>query len=452
MKIKAVILAAGKGTRMKSDIPKVLHKILDQEIIHYVLDAVLGQTDTKPLVVIGHGGEQVKEALGDRADTVWQRKQLGTGHGLMVAREAIEDSDQILVMCGDTPLIREETIAELLAEHNKRGNKATVLSVIMDNPFGYGRIVKQAGQVAGIVEEKDACEEVQTIQEINSGMYCFQTKELLEVLDLLEPKNAQGEYYLTDAISILHKQGKQVGTYLASDASEIAGINDRVQLADATSQMQMRINYAWMKKGVTMINPSCVYIGVDVMLSKDVEIWPGVILEGKTVVGEATYLGPNCRLKNAQIGARCHLDTAIVLDSSMKDDCTIGPFAYIRPGSSLENRVKIGDFVEIKKTSVDEGSKLPHHSYIGDAIIGKGVNIGAGTITCNYDGVNKYQTKIEDGVFVGSNSNLVAPVHLEERAYVAAGSTITNDVPGEALAVARGRQKNLPDWRRKKGI
>jgi bifunctional UDP-N-acetylglucosamine pyrophosphorylase/glucosamine-1-phosphate N-acetyltransferase len=452
MKTKAVILAAGKGTRMKSDKPKVLHKILDHEMIRYVVDAVTNQVNEKPVVVIGHGGDQVKEALAERADTVWQKEQLGTGHGVMMAKEAIKDSDRVIVMCGDTPLIREETIAALVAEHEKENNQATVLSVIMAEPFGYGRIIKASGQVTGIVEEKDATEEERAIQEINSGMYCFQSESLLRILEQLEPKNAQGEYYLTDVLSILHQQGEKVGAYLAADSEEIAGINDRVQLADATAQMQMRINREWMKKGVSMLNPSCVYIGIDVMLSKDVEIWPGVILEGDSVVGEATVLGPNCRLKNARIGARCHLDTSIVLDSSMKDDCTIGPFAYIRPGSSLADRVKIGDFVEIKKTSVDEGSKLPHHSYVGDAIIGKGVNIGAGTITCNYDGVNKYQTKIEDGVFVGSNSNLVAPLHLKERAYVAAGSTITEDVPEESLAIARGRQKNLPGWRKKKGL
>jgi bifunctional UDP-N-acetylglucosamine pyrophosphorylase/glucosamine-1-phosphate N-acetyltransferase len=452
MKTKAVILAAGKGTRMKSDKPKVLHKILDHEMIRYVVDAVASQVNEKPVVVIGHGGDQVKEALAERADTVWQKEQLGTGHGVMMAKEAIKDSDRVIVICGDTPLIRKETIAALVAEHEKKNNQATVLSVIMVEPFGYGRIIKLSGQVTGIVEEKDATEEERAVREINSGMYCFQSKSLLCILEQLEPKNAQGEYYLTDVLSILHQQGEKVGAYLAADPEEIAGINDRVQLADATAQMQMRINREWMKKGVSMLNPSCVYIGLDVMLSKDVEIWPGVILEGDSVVGEATILGPNCRLKNARIGARCHLDTSIVLDSSMKDDCTIGPFAYIRPGSSLEDRVKIGDFVEIKKTSVDEGSKLPHHSYVGDAIIGKGVNLGAGTITCNYDGVNKYQTKIEDGVFVGSNSNLVAPLHLKERAYVAAGSTITEDVPEESLAIARGRQKNLSGWRKKKGL
>ena len=452
METKAVILAAGKGTRMKSEIPKVLHKILGQEMISYVLDALENQVEGKPVVVVGHGGDQVQEALGDRAEFVWQKEQLGTGHGVMMAREAVADSDRVIVMCGDTPLIRKETIEELVKEHDRQGNQATVLSVMMQDPHGYGRIVKENGCVVRIVEEKDANEEQRAIGEINSGMYCFETKALLSALDEIKPQNAQGEYYLTDVLSILHGRGEKVGAHLGGDAQEIAGINDRIQLAEATGVMQERINRAWMKKGVTMVNPSCVYIGVDVILSKDVEIWPGVILEGKTVVGEATVLGPNCRLFNANIGARCRLDTAIVLDSTMQDDCLIGPFAYIRPGSQLGNKVKIGDFVEIKKTTVGQGSKLPHHSYVGDAVIGSGVNIGAGTITCNYDGVNKFKTTIDDGVFVGSNSNLVAPVHLEKRAYVAAGSTVTEDVPEESLAVARGRQKNLLGWRKKKGI
>ncbi len=452
MKTKALILAAGKGTRMNSDKPKVLHPLLGKEMIRYVLRAVSFQTEDKPVVLVGHGGHQIQEVLGEEVDYVWQHEQWGTGHALIVSKDAWKDSDTVLVVCGDTPLIQPDTIEALVKDHQQHQRAATVLSVIMDHPGGYGRIIKdETGQVTGIVEDRDASVEQQSICEINSGMYCFQTVPLLQMLDRLKPQNVQGEYYLTDVISLLHKDRQTVGTYLADDSGEMAGINDRVQLAQASADLQKRINEYWMKKGVTMINPSCTYIGVDVILSKDVEIWPGSILEGETRVGEGTIIGPNCHLKDAHIGTSCHLDTTIMLDSSMKNDCTIGPFAYIRPGSSLGDRVKIGDFVEIKNTQVDEGSKLPHHSYVGDAHVGKGVNIGAGTITCNYDGTHKYQTTIEDGVFVGSNSNLVAPIHLGKRCYIAAGSTVTEDVPEEALAVARGRQKNLPGWRTKKG-
>lgn len=452
MKTKIVVLAAGKGTRMKSDTPKVLHSILGVEMVHHVLRAVAPLSEDRPVVVVGHGGEQVEAALEGAAQTVWQHEQRGTGHALMVARDAIEDSDRVLVVCGDTPLIRTETMRALVATHEREQYSATVLGVAMDDPSGYGRLLRdQAGRLQSIVEERDATDGQRAITEINSGMYVFETERMLALLDTLKPKNAQGEYYLTDLIGALYAQDQRTGVWLAEDASEIAGINDRVQLAQAATVMRRRINRHWMKEGVTMVDPSCVHIGPDVMLSRDVELWPDVILEGDTRIGAHTVVGAGCRLANAHIGAHCRLEHSIVLDSAMGDGCTIGPFAYIRPGSHLDDGVKIGDFVEIKKTRVGTGSKLPHHSYVGDAVVGAGVNIGAGTITCNYDGHNKHQTHIADGVFVGSNSNLVAPVNIGENAYVAAGSTVTEDVPGDALAIARGRQKNLPGWRSKKG-
>ena len=453
MNTTAIILAAGKGTRMKSDIPKVLHRMEGMSLLEHVVSRVEPLVDRPPAAVIGFGGEMVQDALGDRVRYVWQHEQLGTGHAVMQAGEILRESDTVLVLCGDTPLLRTETLEALIREHRQSGNQATVLSVLMEDPTGYGRLVRDPeGELQEIVEHRDCTAEQLNIREINSGTYCFSGSVLADMLERLTPDNDQKEYYLTDVIRLIRREGGKTGGYLCSDPEEIMGINSRVQLAEASRIMRRRINRHWMEEGVAMVDPESVYIGASVRLSPDVEIWPGVILEGETTVGRNTVLGPGCRIRDSVIGNNCRLDQAIVLESVMGDGCAIGPFAYIRPGCRLGDRVKIGDFVEIKKTSVGEGSKLPHHSYIGDAVVGAGVNIGAGTITCNYDGVNKYQTIIGDGVFVGSNSNLVAPVNLGRRAYVAAGSTITCDVPEESLGLARERQKNIEGWRRKKGL
>lgn len=453
MKTGLVILAAGKGTRMKSKRAKVLHPLIDKPMIDYVLEAGQDLADGRPLLVVGHQKEAIKEALGDRVDYVWQKEQKGTGHALMVAVQALGDVDRVLVVCGDTPLVRKASLEALVSEHLEEKNQATVLSVSMEDPAGYGRLVRRPDQrLERIVEDKDASLEERAIQEINSGMYVFELEPLRKALDELSDDNAQGEYYLTDLIEIMSGAGARVGAYLHPDAQEIMGINDRRQLAEASRILQERILDKWLEAGVTINNTSCACIGSDVILAEDVEIGPNVILEGRTQIGRGTRIVANSRLTSALVGQDCLIDSSVVVDSKMGDGCLIGPFAYIRPSSELLDRVKIGDFVEIKKSRVDSGSKIPHHSYIGDALVGKKVNVGAGTITCNYDGTNKYTTVIDDGVFIGSNSNLVAPVHIEKGAYVAAGSTITEDVPSRALSLGRARQRNIEGWRDKKGL
>lgn len=449
----AVVLAAGKGTRMRSERAKVLHRLLDRTMIEYVVRNARDATGREPVVVIGHGGQQIQELLGEKALYVWQHEQRGTGHAVMQALPAIETAQTVLVVCGDTPLIRRETLETLLEIHRQRGNGATVLTVEASDPGGYGRVVRETGDtVREIVEDADCTPAQREIREINTGTYCFEGAELSRWLAGVRPGNQQKEYYLTDVVAEMNRQGKRVEAYRAPDEREVQGINTQAQLAQAARTMQEGINRRWMDTGVTLLDPSCTYIGRDVIVAGDVEIWPHSFLEGDTVVGAGTVIGPGCRLRSAAIGARCRLEQSIVLESRMGDDCVIGPFAYIRPGTELSDRVKVGDFVELKKTRVARGSKIPHHSYVGDAVLGEDVNIGAGTITCNYDGVHKHQTTIDDGVFVGSNTNLVAPVHLHRRSYVAAGSTITDDVPEDSLAIARGRQSVIVGWRKKKGI
>ena len=451
MKTTAVILAAGQGTRMKSKLPKVLHKALGKPMVQWVID-ILSQAGVEDkIAVLGHGGEQVASVVEGQADIVYQTEQLGTGHAVMQAAPVLNaDNNCVLVICGDTPLLRAETIQALIKQHQAEGNAVTLLTAHAENPTGYGRIVRDAQQIKAIVEQKDANEEQKLIKEINTGTYCFDQKFLLQYLSALDTNNAQKEYYLTDLIRIANEHALPVGGYVLGDFSESLGVNNRIQLSQAEAVLRRRKCEEVMTAGVTLIDPAATYIGADVVIGNDTIIHPNVVLEGKTVIGSDNVIGMNCRFVDSVIGDGNDIQSTVITESQVGNGCKIGPMAYLRPGTVLANNVKIGDFVEVKKSQVGEGSKIPHLSYVGDSVVGSKVNIGCGTITCNYDGIHKYQTVIKDGAFIGSNTNLVAPVTVEENAFIGAGSTITKDVPDSALAVTRADLRLKENWRKKK--
>lgn len=440
----AVVLAAGKGTRMKSSLYKVLHPVCGKPMVDHVVSNMEKLGATEIVSVVGHGAEMVKDTLGERSTYVVQEEQLGTAHAVQQA-EAVLDGREgtTIVICGDTPLITPETIQQLMTTHHEAGAKATILTAIVEDPTGYGRILRGEDElVTGIVEQKDATPEQQKVQEINSGTYCFDNKALFEALKKVDNNNSQGEYYLTDVISILKEQGEAIAAFAAADADELLGVNDRVALSQAESYMRRRLAMHHMREGVTIIDPASTYIGADVVIGSDTVLLPGTMLEGSTVIGENSTIGPNTHLKNSHIGSHTTVHSSVVTDSKIADHVAVGPFAHIRPGSDLGNHVKIGNFVEVKKATIDEGSKLSHLTYMGDAEIGKNVNIGCGTISVNYDGKNKFKTTIEDNAFIGCNSNLVAPVTVGKGAYVAAGTTVTKNVTEDSLAIGRVKQEN----------
>lgn len=451
MKTTAVILAAGQGTRMKSKLPKVLHKTLGKPMVQWVID-ILSQAGVEDkIAVLGHGGEQVAAVVENQAAIVYQKEQLGTGHAVMQAAPALgEGNECVLVICGDTPLLRAETIQALINQHEKEGNAVTLLTAHTENPTGYGRIVREAQQIKAIVEQKDADEQQKLIKEINTGTYCFDQKFLLQYLSALDTNNAQKEYYLTDLIKIANEHSLPVGGYVLSDFNESLGVNNRIQLSQAEAILRRRKCEEVMTAGVTLIDPAATYIGADVIIGNDTIIYPNVVLEGKTVIGSDNVIGMNCRFVDSVIGDGNDIQSTVITESTVGNECKIGPMAYLRPGTVLADKVKIGDFVEVKKSQVGEGSKIPHLSYVGDSVVGSRVNIGCGTITCNYDGEHKYQTIIKDGAFIGSNTNLVAPVTVEENAFIGAGSTITKNVPDSALAVTRADLRVKENWRKKK--
>lgn len=443
----AIILAAGKGTRMKSETAKVLHRVAGRPMIDHVIAAVRQAGVGKIVIVVGHQGEEVCRYLGDEYTYVWQREQLGTGHAVMqTEKELMGSSGPVLVLCGDTPLLRGETLRELLTVHQREGNDLTLLTAWLDDPTGYGRIVRREGQVEAIIEEKDADAETKKIKEINAGVYCFDREKLFAALKEISPTNAQGEYYLTDTLQIFARRGWKRGAVQVADPVEITGVNDRVQLARVGAVLRERINTELMLSGVTIIDPATTYIEAGVKVGRDTIIYPQTYLEAGTEIGERCVIGPFTRIAQSVVGNDCTILASFVLESKIGNGVNVGPYAYLRPGTEVADGVRIGDFVEIKKSRIGTGSKVPHLSYIGDTTIGAGVNIGAGTITCNYDGVNKWPTIIGDGAFIGSNTNLVAPVEVGEGAIVAAGSTITKKVPPGALAVAREKQYNIANW------
>lgn len=444
MKRYGIILAAGKGTRMRSKKYKVLHEICGKPMVEYVVN-LLNQLQLDELItVVGHGAEAVKQCLGTRSRYVHQEKQLGTAHAVMQAESLLAGkTGTTVVVCGDTPLLHADTLRRLLDTHEQQGAAASVLTAVMADPTGYGRILRQSdGRLERIVEHKDATQEQLAIREVNTGIYCFDNQILFQMLPKVNNDNAQQEYYLPDIIALLLQEGKPIYTVLTEDPEEVLGINDRIALAQAERIMQQRIHRVHQLNGVTILDPGNTYIEAGVEIGQDTVIYPGTFLRGKTVIGQECLVGPHADLLDMQVADRVTITHSVLMHSTILEDSTVGPFAYIRPHSQVGPKAKVGDFVELKNVRLGPGSKASHLAYLGDADIGENVNIGCGTITVNYDGEQKHRTVVEDHVFVGCNANLVAPVRVGRGSYVAAGSTITHDVPPDSLAIARERQLN----------
>ncbi|NQX70551.1 bifunctional UDP-N-acetylglucosamine diphosphorylase/glucosamine-1-phosphate N-acetyltransferase GlmU [Paenibacillus alba] len=444
----AIVLAAGQGKRMKSKLYKVLHPVVGKPMVGHVVDTLQHIEVTKTLVIVGFGAEAVKGYLGDRAEYALQEQQLGTGHAVLQAKEALGQEDGLtIVICGDTPLISEATLRSTIELHQASSAAATILTAKLDEPQGYGRIIRgEDGRVARIVEQKDCSSEEAAVQEINTGTYVFDNQKLFKALASVTNNNVQNEYYLTDVIGILTGAGEVVQGYCMAEAAESIGVNDRVALAEAERLFKARINREHMLNGVTIIDPANTYIEKDVTIGADTVLLPGTILRGSTVIGEQCTIGPQTEIIDSIIKDDVTIKQSVLQDAFVDNEASVGPFAYLRPGANIGKQVKIGDFVEIKNATVGDGSKVSHLSYVGDAVVGTNVNIGCGAITVNYDGFNKSLTEIGDDAFVGSNVNLIAPVKIGNGAYVVAGSTITHAVPDGDLAIARERQVNKPGY------
>ena len=448
----AVILAAGKGTRMKSALPKVLHAVGGKSMLRHVMTAAEQAGAKRMLVVVGFGGDKVQAEIGAAAEFVLQAEQLGTGHAMMQVQPVLAGfSGTILLLCGDTPLLTGQALLDLVAAHQQSGAAATVLTAMPADATGYGRILRdESGQVLGIVEQKDATAEQKQIGEINTGIYCFEAAPLFAALAGLTCNNAQKEYYLTDVLAILAQAGQQVGAVEVADFQETLGINSRLQLAEAEKILRQRKLVELMDSGVTVMDPASTFVDASVSVGEDTVLYPFTWLEGETTIGRECRIGPNSRISDSQLGDAVTLHFSYAHECKIAGGVSVGPYVHLRPDTELAAGVKVGNFVEIKNSRVGVGSKLPHLSYIGDADIGSGVNIGCGTITVNYDGKKKHRTVVGDTAFVGCNSNLVAPVSVGSGAYIAAGSTITKDVPDGALGVGRARQSNIAGWVEKK--
>ena len=448
----ALILAAGQGTRIKSNLPKVLHKVCGKEMVNHVIDTMRKAKIDDINVIIGKGAEIVKEKTASRNISYsLQEEQLGTGHAVKCAIDFLKDKKGVVgVFAGDAPLIKPETIEKLFNTHIENNNSATLLSSVVEDPTGYGRIVRNGDEVIKIVEHKDCTEEELKINEMNAAIYCFDIDSLLNSLEKLSNDNKQGEYYLTDVIGILKNQGKKVGA-LSIDYEETIGVNSRVQLAEAEEILRKRINKVHMENGVTLIDPNSTYIGDDVEIGKDTIIYPGNVIEGNTKIGEGVIIYPNSRICNSIISNDVEIQSSVITDSKIGERTTVGPFAYIRPESEIGCDVRIGDFVEIKKSTIGDNTKVSHLTYVGDAKVGENCNFGCGTVVVNYDGKNKNTTVIGNNSFIGCNTNLVSPVTVEDNTYIAAGSTIVNDVKEGELAVARAKQRNIQGWVARRG-
>lgn len=450
MGLYSIILAAGEGKRMKSNIAKPLQQAAGKALVEWVLDTAEETGSDENIVVIGHKAEDVKAYLGDRAKFAYQYEQLGTGHAVMQGIESLKDVDgTVMVLYGDSPLIEAETLKRVREDHSKKMRAATVITAIADEPFGYGRIVRENGEIVRIVEQKDASEDEQKITEVNSGMYFFDIQKLKESLSKITNDNSQGEYYITDVIEIMLSEGEKVGAYV-TDLEQTMGVNDKLQLSQVGKILNRRKVEALMLAGVTIIDPDKVQVTTNVKVGRDTVLYPGTILEGDTVIGENCVIGSNTSLNNCKVGDNTKILETVGIDSEIGSDTNVGPFAYLRPGTRVGSEVKIGDFVEVKNSTIDDGTKVAHLTYIGDADVGKRVNFGCGTVVVNYDGVNKHRTIIEDDCFIGCNTNLVSPVVVRHGAYTAAGSTITDEVPPESLAIARSKQVVKEQWTAKR--
>jgi len=443
--LSAVVLAAGEGTRMRSSLPKVLHPLCGRAMVLHVIDTLTALPLERLVVVVGHEAAAVTAAIQAGVGTdipiefVEQRVQRGTGDAASVALTAFSDAiddDDVIVCSADIPLLCPETLAALATEHRRTDAAASLLTAVLPDPTGYGRIVRDArGNVERIVEQGDATPDELAITEVNPSIYCFGRAFLAPALRRLSPENAQGEYYLTDVVGVLRGTGHSVLAIPAADPTETQGVNDRAQLGDAEAVLRHRINTAWMRAGVTMVDPARTYVDATVELAPDVRLLPGTLLEGATVVGAGAVIGPDCRVVDSIVGDGAEIESSVLRSATVGPDVHVGPFAHLRPGTTLARDARVGSFVETKNATVGEGAKLPHLSYVGDADVGAGANVGAGTITANYDGREKHHTRIGTGARTGSNSVLVAPVELGDGAYTGAGAVVTRDVPADALAI-----------------
>ncbi|MDT2810501.1 bifunctional UDP-N-acetylglucosamine diphosphorylase/glucosamine-1-phosphate N-acetyltransferase GlmU [Enterococcus asini] len=447
----AIILAAGKGTRMKSKLYKVLHPVCGKPMVEHIMNRVTETAPNEIITIVGHGAELVKKQLGDRSEYALQAEQLGTGHAVLQAEPFLKGKKgTTLVISGDTPLLTSETLNNLFEYHQGKNASATILTAKAEDPTGYGRIVRDhVGIVEKIVEQKDATLEEARIQEINTGTYCFDNELLFDALSQLDTDNAQGEYYLTDIIEILKKAGKNVAAYLTEDFNESLGVNDRVALSKANELMRARINHQHMLNGVSFIDPKATYIDDGVVIGAETVIEPGVYLKGKTVIGENCLITANSQITDSIIEDDVTVKTSVVEESILRKGSDVGPYAHLRPKAEIGEKAHVGNFVEVKKAVIGEGTKVGHLTYVGDAILGKDINVGCGVVFVNYDGKNKHQTTVGDHSFVGSSVNLIGPVNVAPNSMIAAGSTITKDIPEGAMGIARARQENKADFAKK---
>ncbi len=456
MSLAVIILAAGKGVRMNSELPKVLHPILKKPMLRYVLDAARDMEPERIVLVLGHDSELVKEAVSDcPVDTVIQEPQLGTGHAVLCCEDAFRDfSGDILILSGDVPATGVSTLGEFMDSHVKNSADVSFISTLVEDPSGYGRVLRNAeGEVLRIVEDKDATADEKKEKEINAGIYCVNSSFLWESLDGLDTENNQGEYYLPGIVNLCVSRKRGLQAFALSNPKEVSGVNSREQLGEAEKTIRLAINRRHMENGVTIVDPETAYISDSVSIGKDTTVYPNTYIYGETRIGENCRVGPSVYVEDSQIGDNVEIRfSSYLTECEVEDGVVMGPFCHLRPEARIKSGAKIGNFVEIKKSNIGVGSKVPHLSYVGDADIGAGVNIGAGTITCNYDGVNKHRTVVEDGAFIGSDTMLVAPIKVGKGATTAAGSTVTKDVSPGALAIERAGQKEITGWAERKRV